>query len=99
MDTLSSLLDCIDLREYMSLIVHPLASVIDNSPDLQAQAMTTLCAAAKQFGSRYFCLFKCFVLIGKPLVKLTVTTSTEVISDFLNAMEVSFNSQPNILKD
>ena len=47
----------------------------------------------------YFSLFKCFVLIGKPLVKLTVTTSTEVISDFLNAMEVSFNSQPNILKD
>ena len=38
----------------MSQVVHPLASVIDTCPDLQTQAMKTLCSAARQFGSRLF---------------------------------------------
>nr|CAB3264065.1 serine/threonine-protein kinase mTOR-like [Phallusia mammillata] len=53
LETLSKLCECIDLREYMSQIVHPLAFVLDTSPDLQQPAVKTLCAAIRQFGPRF----------------------------------------------
>uniref|UniRef100_H2Y9G6 Serine/threonine-protein kinase TOR n=1 Tax=Ciona savignyi TaxID=51511 RepID=H2Y9G6_CIOSA len=53
LETLSTLCDCIDLREHMSLIVHPLTYILDTTPDLQQPAVRALCAAIKQFGARF----------------------------------------------
>ncbi|CAK8674525.1 unnamed protein product [Clavelina lepadiformis] len=53
LETLCVLCECIDLRQHMSQIVHPLAHTLDNAPDLQSLAVKTLCGAVRQFGSRY----------------------------------------------
>ncbi|XP_078489638.1 serine/threonine-protein kinase mTOR-like [Ciona intestinalis] len=53
LETLCTLCECIDLCEHMSLVVHPLANVIDTIPDLQSLAVRTLCSAIRQFGSRF----------------------------------------------
>eukprot|EP00731_Ephydatia_muelleri_P014310 Em0008g30a len=53
LDTINKLSNTLDFSDFASQIIHGIANVIDQCPDLRSDAMETLCCLVLQLGHRY----------------------------------------------
>ena len=53
METIQELCDTLNFSDYSSAIIHGLARLIDNCPELRQVAMDTLCCLVVQLGHKY----------------------------------------------
>ncbi|XP_050412148.1 serine/threonine-protein kinase mTOR [Patella vulgata] len=53
LETIDRLTDSLDLTDYASKLIHPLARTIDSTPQLQNTAMNTMCALVVQLGHKF----------------------------------------------
>ncbi|XP_060595349.1 serine/threonine-protein kinase mTOR-like [Ruditapes philippinarum] len=53
LETIDRLTDNLDLTDFASRIIHPLARTLDMTPELQSTAMDTLCALIMQLGQKF----------------------------------------------
>ena len=53
LETIQEFSESLDLSDYSSCIIHGIAKVLDNSNDLRAVAMDTLCCLVMQLGLKY----------------------------------------------
>lgn len=53
LETIDRLADNLDLTDFASRIIHPLARTLDMTPDLHYTAMDTLCTLVMQLGQKF----------------------------------------------
>ncbi|XP_064598762.1 serine/threonine-protein kinase mTOR-like [Liolophura sinensis] len=53
LETIDKLTDSLDLTDFASRIIHPLARTIDSVPELRGSAMDTLCSLVMQLGQKF----------------------------------------------
>ncbi|XP_053376740.1 serine/threonine-protein kinase mTOR-like [Mercenaria mercenaria] len=53
LETIDRLADNLDLTDFASRVIHPLARTLDMTPELQHTAMDTLCALIMQLGQKF----------------------------------------------
>ncbi|ESO95689.1 hypothetical protein LOTGIDRAFT_214800 [Lottia gigantea] len=53
LETIDRLTDNLDLTDYASKLIHPLARILDSTPALHGTAMNTLCALVVQLGHKF----------------------------------------------
>lgn len=84
--TLGRLCNKLNLQDYASRIVHPLARVIETCPELRKEAMDTLCALVLQLGSDY--------AIFVPMIKKVLTKNRIQNPTYENLVSRLLKNQP-----
>lgn len=74
LETIDNLAWNLDFTDFSSRIIHPLVRVLDNTPELRDQAMSTLCSLVIQLGKKY--------LVFAPLVNKTIQKQRIVNSQY-----------------
>ena len=64
METIQELCDTLNFSDYSSMIIHGLARLIDNCPELRPVAMDTLCCLVVQLGHKYTVFIPMMTKVG-----------------------------------
>ena len=64
METIQELCDTLNFSDYSSTIIHGLARLIDNCPELRPVAMDTLCCLVVQLGYKYTVFIPMMTKVG-----------------------------------
>lgn len=64
METIQELCDTLNFSDYSSMIIHGLARLIDNCPEMRPVAMDTLCCLVVQLGYKYTVFIPMMTKVG-----------------------------------